>query len=65
MVTNRSLVDLVKVDIELDLKHLSGDIKDKVRKIEKDKKDGFATNQSKVGDYKDFIYDLPIKYQSR
>ena len=36
--TNRSLVDLVNVDIELDLKHLSGYIKEKVRKIEKDKK---------------------------
>ena len=31
-----------------------------MQKIEEDKKDGFATNQSKVGDYKNFVYDLPI-----
>ena len=31
-----------------------------MQKIEADKKDGFATNQSKVGDYKNFVYDLPI-----
>ena len=36
--TNRSLVDLVNVDIELDLKHLSGDIKEKVRRLKKIKK---------------------------
>ena len=58
--TNRSLIDLVNVEIDLDLRHLNGDIKKKIQKIEADKKDGFATNQSKVGDYKNFVYNLPI-----
>ena len=50
----------MNVKIDLDLKHLNGDIKKKLQKIEADKKVGFATNQSKVGDYKNFVYDLPI-----
>ena len=52
---NRSLIDLVTVNIDLDLRHLKGDIKKKIQKIEADKKDGFATKQSKVGDYKNFV----------
>ena len=51
---NRSLIDLVNDKIDLDLRHLNGDIKKKIQKIEVDKKDGFATKQSKVGNYKNF-----------
>ena len=32
--TDRTLIDLSEVEIELDFKHLSRDVKDKVRRIE-------------------------------
>ena len=57
---NMSLINLVNVKVDLDLRHLNGDIKKKIQKIEADKKDGFATKQSKVEDYKNFVYDIPI-----
>ena len=61
MLTDRSLVDFGVIEDKLNVSHLEKDTQDRVREIEKNRKDGFARKGKIVGNFTRFLYDLPIQ----
>merc|ERR1711873_319904 len=58
---NRALIDLEDLEEKLDVAHLDKESQHIVRNIEKKRFDSFARKGNRVGSYKKFIYDLPVK----
>ena len=55
------MVDLGVIEEKLNVSHLEKDTQDRVREIEKNRKDGFARKGNRVGNFSCFIYDLPVQ----
>ena len=58
---NRSLVDFGDLEEKLNISHLDKESQNMVRNIERKRTEGFARKGNRVGTYKQFIYDLPVK----
>merc|ERR1711923_288715 len=58
---NRSLIDLEDLEEKLNVAHLDKESQHMVRNIEKKRFESFARKGNRVGSYKKFIYDLPVK----
>ena len=58
---NRALVDFGDLEEKLNIVHLDKESQNIVRNIERKRSESFARKGNRVGSYKQFIYDLPVK----